>query len=123
MKTIERKKQILRNKRTLRVRKHLRGNSAKPRLCVVKSNTHIEAQIIDDEEGKTLASTSTRTKEFRKTECNKKNKKSARKIGEKIAELALKKNIQEVIFDRGSHKYHGILAELADAARGTGLKF
>ena len=123
MKTIELKKKILRKKRSMRVRKYLKGNSLKPRLSVVKSNAHIEVQLIDDEERKTLASTSTRAKEFRKTEFNSKNKNSARKLGEKIAELAQKKNIKEVIFDRGPHKYHGVLAELADAARGAGLKF
>lgn len=113
----------LREKRALRVRKHLRGSSEKPRLSVVKSNLHIQVQIIDDETGKTLASTSTYSKEFRNTEFNKKNKASARKLGEQIAEIAKSKNIKEVVFDRGPFKYHGILAELANAARSNGLQF
>ncbi len=117
------KKQILRNKRAIRVRKKLRGCSEKPRLCVVKSNKHIEAQLIDDVNGKTLGSVSTFSKELRTTEFNKKNKESARKLGETIAEIAKGKNIKEVIFDRGPFKYHGILAELADAARAGGLQF
>lgn len=123
MKTYEAKQQSTRNKRIMRVRKHLRGTGQKPRLCVVKSNRHIEVQLIDDEAGKTIASTSTRSKEFKKTENNKKNKQSARTLGDKIAELALKANVKEVIFDRGAHKFHGVLAELADAAKGAGLKF
>ncbi|MFI5342650.1 MAG: 50S ribosomal protein L18 [Chlamydiales bacterium] len=116
-------KRVLRKKRALRVRKHLRGNASKPRLCVVKSNKHVQAQLIDDEAGKTLGSIATFGKELRNTEFNKKNKTSARKLGEQIAEIAKSKNIKEVIFDRGSAKYHGILAELADAARAGGLQF
>ncbi len=123
MKTIELKHRLKRKRRTLRVRKHLRGDSLRPRLCVVKSNQHIEVQVIDDEKRVTIASTSTRSKEFKNTEFNKRNKASARKLGEKIAELASEKNIKEVIFDRGCHKYHGILSELAEGARGAGLKF
>ncbi|MCE5317484.1 MAG: 50S ribosomal protein L18 [Parachlamydia sp.] len=110
-------------KRTLRVRKHLRGSSVKPRLCVVKSNKHIQVQIIDDEKGVTLGSTATFAADFQGTEFAKKNVESARKLGEKIAEIAKLKNIKEVVFDRGPFKYHGILAALADAARAGGLQF
>lgn len=113
----------LRHRRALRVRKHLRGTSAKPRLCVVKSNCHIQVQLIDDEKGITLGALSTFAKEYRKTEFNRKNKASARKLGEHIAEIAKSKNIKEVVFDRGPSKYHGVLAELADAARAGGLQF
>ncbi len=116
-------KQVLRKKRAMRVRKHLRGTASKPRLCVVKTNKHIQAQLIDDEQGITLASASTFSKELQNSEFNRKNKSSARKIGESIADIAKSKNIKEVIFDRGSAKYHGILAELADAARSGGLQF
>jgi large subunit ribosomal protein L18 len=113
----------LRGKRALRVRKHIRGTSTKPRLCVVKSNSHIQAQLIDDESGHTLGGTATFAKEFRNTEFNRKNKASARKLGEQTAEIAKCKNIKEVVFDRGPFKYHGVLAELADAARAGGLQF
>ena len=123
MKTVEYKQNQKRKRRTLRVRKNLRGTSLKPRLCVVKSNQHIEVQLIDDDKGLTLASTSTRSKDLKKTEYNKCNKESGRKLGEIIAELATKKNVKEVIFDRGAHKFHGVLKELADAARSGGLKF
>ncbi len=117
------KNYVLRSKRALRVRQSLRGTSAKPRLCVVKSNCHIQAQLIDDETGKTLGGTATFAKEFRSTEFSRKNKASARKLGEQIAEIAKSKNIKEVVFDRGPFKYHGILAELAEAARAGGLQF
>jgi len=115
--------QRLRKKRALRVRKHLRGTGEKPRLCVVKSNCHIQAQLIDDEKGVTLCGISTYDKHFRNTEFNRKNKASAKKLGEYIAEAAKGKNIKECVFDRGPFKYHGILAELADAARAGGLEF
>lgn len=123
MKTREAKQKIKMHKRALRVRKYLKGTALKPRLCVVKSNNHIEAQLIDDELGKTVASTSTKQKDFRNTEFNRKSKDSARQLGQRLAESALKANVKEVVFDRGPHKYHGILAEFADAARGAGLKF
>lgn len=109
--------------RTMRVRRKLHGSSIKPRLCVVKTNSHIHAQLINDDEGVTIGSTSTLSKEFRNTEFNRKNKLSAAKLGARIAEIANEKNIREVVFDRGPHKYHGILAALANAARENGLQF
>ena len=117
------RKQTLRKKRAWRVRKRIQGSSIKPRMCVVKSNQHIQVQLIDDQSGVTLGAISTCSKEFKNTEFNRKNKASARKLGEKIAEIAREKNITTVIFDRGPFKYHGILAELANAARTAGLQF
>jgi large subunit ribosomal protein L18 len=114
---------FVRKKRSLRVRKKLRGDQLKPRLCVVKSSRHLYVQIIDDESGITMASTSTLSKDFRHTENNKKNKTSARQLGLKIAEVALEKNVRSVVFDRGRFKYHGILASVADGAREGGLQF
>lgn len=117
------KKQLLRKNRTHRVRKRLKGSALKPRLSVVKSNKHIQVQIIDDEAGLTLGATATFAKEFCNTEFGKKNKASARELGKKIAEIAKEKNVKTVVFDRGPFKYHGILAELANAARAAGLQF
>lgn len=117
------KKETIRNNRAMRVRKKLRGTSARPRLSVFKSNKHIQAQLVDDESGKTLGTVATFSKEFRDTEFSKKNKASATKLGEKIAEIAKKNDVTEVIFDRGPFKYHGILAALADGARAAGLQF
>jgi large subunit ribosomal protein L18 len=79
--------------------------------------------MIDDEAGLTLGSISTLSKELKGTEFNRKNKASAKVLGVKIAEIAKNKNIHEVVFDRGASKYHGVLAEFADAAREAGLKF
>ena len=111
-----------RAKRTLRVRKHLRGSAEKPRLCVVKSNQHISVQLIDDERGVTLAATGTLAKEFRGKNI-KKTKEGAKVIGARIAELAKAKSLSTVIFDRGHRRYHGTIAALADAAREGGLQF
>lgn len=112
-----------RRRRALRVRQHVRGSLQKPRMCVVKTNKHIQVQIINDDEGKTVASISTASKEMRSSPNCKKNKACARILGEKIAEKAKTLGIEQVVFDRGPFKYHGILAELADAARANGLKF
>lgn len=113
----------VRRNRAFRVRKKFHGTSAKPRLCVFKSNSHIHVQLIDDDAQATLGAIGTFCKEFRNTEFGRRNKAGARKIGERIAEIAKAKNIKEVIFDRGPFKYHGVLAELADAARSGGLQF
>jgi large subunit ribosomal protein L18 len=92
-------------------------------MCVLKTNLHISAQIIDDEAGITIASAGTMTKDFRNQKLGRKSKESARQVGVKLAELAKAKNIQCVVFDRGHHKYHGVLAELANGARESGLQF
>lgn len=117
------KTQRRRVSRSLRVRKRLRGSSLRPRLSVHKSNCHLQAQIIDDESGRTLCSVATYSKEFKTTEFGKKNKESAAALGKRLAELAKAQNIKEVVFDRGPYKYCGVLASLADAAREGGLQF
>lgn len=119
----ELRKHQMRRRRALRVRQHVRGCAERPRLCVFKSNRHVQVQLIDDESGVTLGSIGTFSKEFKDSDFTKKNKNSARKLGERIAEIAKGKNIKTVIFDRGPFKYHGVLAELADAARAGGLQF
>lgn len=117
------KKHKAETKRKIRVRSYLHGTSARPRLSVMKSNKHLHVQLIDDDKSCTIGSTSTNSKEFQKTEFAKKCKASARKLGETIGAIAVKLNVNEVIFDRGPYKYHGLLAELADGARSAGLKF
>ncbi len=107
----------------MRVRKQVRGDATKPRLSVFRSNKHLGAQIIDDENRITLFGMGTLSKEFKGTEFAKKSKSAAREIGKRIAAEAKKKKIEHVIFDRGHYRYHGVIAELADAARGAGLKF
>lgn len=123
MRNVILKKRKLVKNRSLRVRKHMQGTALKPRLSVFKSNAHLQAQLIDDTNGTTLDSIATFSKEFRGTEFGKKSKAAGKKLGEAIAKKAMTLGIKEVIFDRGPFKYHGILAELADAARAAGLKF
>jgi large subunit ribosomal protein L18 len=123
MNTITKKRQNIRKTRAMRVRQQMKGTATKPRLSVHKTNQHIHAQLIDDEAGITLGYVTTNSKENRSTEFSRKNKTSARKLGENIAAIAKEKSIKEVIFDRGRFKYHGILAELANAAREAGLQF
>ena len=103
-----------------RVRAKISGTPERPRLCVYRSNANISAQIIDDVNGVTLASANTTEKEF---ENYGGNKAAARAIGKKVAERALAKGIDTVIFDRGGYLYHGRVQELAEGAREGGLKF
>ncbi len=117
------KKDRLRRKRSFRVRKRLNGTAECPRLCVNKTNQNVFVQMIDDVEGKTLASASTISRDLREAKVTTKNKTSARALGEHIGKVAVEMNIERVVFDRGHSKYHGILAELADGARESGLKF
>jgi len=120
MENSQKKTQNCRKKRQLRVRKHLRGNEEKPRLCVVRSGAHVYVQLIDDEKGFTLASASTLS--GKKKDHKKRDKESAKKVGETIAKQALAKNINKAVFDRGACKYHGIIAAVADGAREGGLE-
>jgi large subunit ribosomal protein L18 len=112
----QKKKNRNRLRRVLSNRKKLRGTAQKPRLCVVKTNKHIFVQLIDDDSGKTLAATSTMCKEVKSHKIGK-NKESARKLGEIIGAKAKEQEIKTLVFDRGHSKYHGVLKELADAAR------
>ncbi len=113
----------LKEKRAMRVRKHVRGSGSKPRMCVVKTNKHIQVQLINDEQGTVLAAFSTNAKEFKNSEHSKKNKQSAKVLGDRIGQKAKELGFSEVVFDRGPFRYHGILAELADSARAAGLQF
>ncbi|MCP5469687.1 MAG: 50S ribosomal protein L18 [Chlamydiales bacterium] len=108
---------VVRKKRTMRVRKRLRGDMEKPRLCVVKSNRHVTVQAIDDEKHITLASFSTIGEKTTKS------KESGKQIGLKIAEFLKSKKVKRVVLDRGRFKYHGVIAAVADGAREGGLEF
>ena len=109
-----------RMKRHSRVRSKISGTPERPRLSVFRSENNIYAQIIDDVAGSTLVSASTVEKGF---EGNGGNVEAAKKIGALVAERALKKGIEEVVFDRGGYIYHGRVQALADGAREAGLKF
>ena len=112
---------VARIARHKRIRKNLHGTNDVPRLNVFKSNTNIFAQIIDDENGKTLVSASSIDKELKLE--NGSNIEAAIKVGELIAKRATKKKIKEVVFDRGGYLYHGRVKALAEAARENGLEF
>ena len=105
-----------RTRRHLRVRTKVSGTSERPRLCVYRSNTNLYVQIIDDVAGNTLVSCSTLDKDIKTKHANK-------EVGAMIAKKALEKNIDTVVFDRGGYIYHGVVKELAEAAREGGLKF
>ena len=107
-------------KRHGRVRGKISGTAERPRLCVFRSENHIYAQIIDDVAGNTLVSASTVEKSF---EGKGSNIEAAKKIGQTVAERALKAGIEEVVFDRGGYIYHGRVKALAEGAREGGLKF
>ncbi len=109
-----------RQRRHIRVRRKISGTPECPRLCVYRSNSNIYAQIIDDVAGNTLVSCSTLDKEIKTKHAN---KEAAKEVGTLIAKKAAEKNIEQVVFDRGGYIYHGVVKELAEAAREGGLKF
>ena len=109
-----------RERRHLRVRRKISGTAERPRLCVYRSNSNIYVQIIDDVAGNTLVSASTLDKEVKTKHAN---KEAAKEVGTLIAKRATEKNIKSVVFDRGGYIYHGVVKELAEAARQGGLEF
>ncbi len=109
-----------RAKKHLRVRNKINGTAERPRLCVYRSNNHIYAQIIDDVARTTLVSASTLDKEVKTKHSN---KEAAKEVGILIAKRALDKKITNVVYDRGGYIYHGVVKELAEAAREAGLVF
>ncbi len=109
-----------RKRRHIRVRRKISGTAECPRLAVCRTNKNIIAQIIDDTEGKTLVYVSTLDKDI-KTKLA--NKEAAKEVGTLIAKKAIEKKIETVVFDRGGYIYHGVVKELAEAAREAGLKF
>ena len=118
VKKTDRKKE--RTRRHIRVRTKLSGTVQRPRLCVYRSNTNLYVQIIDDVAGNTLVSASTLDKQIKTKHAN---KQAAAELGALIAKKALEKKIDTVVFDRGGYIYHGVVKELAEAAREGGLKF
>jgi len=112
-------KQEKKRKRHKSIRAKIKGQAKRPRLCVFRSNNHIYAQLIDDDNGKTLIA-------VKDTELEKKLKNNieiAKAVGVLLSRKAQDKNIKEVIFDRGGYKYHGRVKALAEGAREGGLKF
>jgi large subunit ribosomal protein L18 len=116
--------QDLRNRRRERLRFQLRKKSnGRPRLSVFRSGKNIYAQVIDDNQGRTIAAASTLDKDLRETLKSGADKDAAAAVGKLVAERALAAGIKDVVFDRGSYLYHGRVKALADAAREGGLAF
>jgi len=102
-----------------RIRRKVKGDTERPRLAIYRSLNHIYAQVIDDRLGQTLVSASTTEKDLGVNSGG--NLDAARRIGQVIAERAIAKGIEQVVFDRGGYLYHGRIKALTDAARAAGL--
>jgi large subunit ribosomal protein L18 len=109
----------LRKRRHMSLRNKVAGTADRPRLVVHRSNKGIEAQVIDDRAGRTLAAASWRDESIRTVD---RGERSA-KVGALVAERAKSAGVETVVFDRGGYLYHGRVKALADAARDAGLKF
>ncbi len=120
---ITKDKRSQRDVRHQRLRRHVRGSAARPRLAVFRSLNHIYAQLIDDDAGKTVVAADSRSAEFRGQYRTGGNVAAARAVGELLAQRAKAHGLTQVVFDRGGYKYHGRVKALADAARSGGLVF
>ena len=109
-----------RDRRHYRLRFKIKGTPERPRLCVFRSEKHIYAQVIDDVAGKTLAAAASNEKGLEGVGSN---QEAAKKVGQMVAERAIKNGIETVVFDRGGYVYHGRVQALAEGAREGGLKF
>jgi large subunit ribosomal protein L18 len=116
-------KQDVRARIKARIRKRLSGGPGRPRLAVFRSQSHIYAQLIDDEAGRTLCAASSLEEAFRAQFKRGSNLAAAKLIGQAIAVRAKEKGITRVVFDRGGFQYHGRVKALADSARESGLEF
>lgn len=120
---MEESRRAARQRRHRRVRGRIGGKAAAPRLAVYRSLNHIYAQVIDDDQGHTLAAASTLDSGIKGEKGGKNKTGQAELVGTLIAKRALDKGIKQVAFDRGGNKYHGRVKALAEAARKEGLKF
>lgn len=111
-------REIARQTKKIRIRKVIKGTSERPRLCVFRSGKHMYAQIINDEAGKTVLSTSSLSIDVKKS-----GKEVATMVGEQIAKLAKDNKILNVVFDRNGYIFHGRVQALAEGARKAGLNF
>ncbi len=112
-----------RERRKLRIRSKISGTTERPRLSVFRSGRHIYAQVVVDDDGKTLAAASTLSRDLKTTLGEDAKTDSAKKVGALIAKICLEKKIEQVVFDRNGYLYHGRIKALAEAAREAGLKF
>ncbi len=112
-------KTAAKSRRHARLRKRVTGTGERPRLVVTRSARHVFVQVVDDTQGRTLASASTMESDLRTFDGDKTAK--ARKVGELLAERAQKAGVEAVVFDRGGNRYAGRVAAIADGAREGGL--
>ncbi|MFG0293617.1 MAG: 50S ribosomal protein L18 [Phycisphaerales bacterium JB065] len=117
----QKRKAVRRSRRRVGIRRKISGTPARPRLAVYRSLNHIYVQVIDDINGRTIASASTRDKDI--SSSNSGNTEAAALVGKQIAEKAKAAGITAVAMDRSGFKYHGRIKALADAAREGGLQF
>jgi large subunit ribosomal protein L18 len=110
-----------RERRHRRTRKKVHGTQERPRLAVFRSNRHISVQLINDDEGVTIASASTLEADLRTGSTG--NVDAAKEVGSRIGDRAKSAGVEKVVFDRGGYIYHGRIAAVADAARAAGLEF
>jgi large subunit ribosomal protein L18 len=113
----------VREKREKRVRGKLTGTAERPRLSVFRSDKHIYAQVVNDAQGKTIATASTLSRELAGKIRGIKKVEVAREVGKLIAARLQTRGVEKVVFDRGRFLYHGRVKALADGARESGLKF
>lgn len=106
-----------------RIRSTIRGTSERPRLCIFKSNKHVQAQLVDDLDAKTIVSASTQMKTLADELKDKTQSEKAEVVGKHLAKLADDQGITKAVFDRSGYKYHGVVKALADGAREAGLDF
>ena len=111
-----------RDKIRLRYRDSVRGTAARPRLAVFRSLRYVYAQLVDDDQGVTLAAASTQEVDLAGGLKSKKNAEAGTVLGKAIAERAKEKGIKTVVFDRGGFAYHGVVRAIAEGAREAGLK-
>lgn len=118
----QQKKNQQRVKRKKRIRRKISGTAAIPRMSVYRSLNHCYAQLIDDQSGRTLVGMSTLSADLKGALSKTANVEAARKLGEALAEQAIKLNISKVVFDRNGFLYHGRVKAIADGARAKGLQ-
>jgi large subunit ribosomal protein L18 len=109
-----------RNRRKAHIRKKVFGTSQRPRMTVFKSRRYLYIQVVDDTQGRTLASASNLEKEFRTV---KSTVAGGQKLGEAIARRLKETKINTVVFDRNGYPYHGVVKSIADGARKAGVQF
>jgi large subunit ribosomal protein L18 len=112
-----------RERRKLRIRNKIFGTAERPRLSVFRSARHIYAQVINDDQGATIAAACTLSADLRTSAGDDKKLDAAKKVGALIAKICLARKVEKIVFDRNGYLYHGRIKALADAARAAGLKF